>query len=206
ISAYESVSYGVPIVEAAVQTVDDLPWRAPDIERRSLMAAVARGLDVRLPERLSAGSMKQAYEKILSLWMVQVLDLVRRNPNRLSTMKVTVLDYGKIESIPGNPTARLVVGAPHGTFDFYTAAVVRQICARGGFPGVIARGFTQSETGSWRINVNRPTERHLASVEQEIETSRARQAYRQFKASVLDARRWRVGPLYRRSSKYRQTH
>jgi hypothetical protein len=187
IGARESIYYGVPFVEVTVQTVDDLPWRESDIQRRSLMALVARGLDIRLPERLSAGPIKQAYKKILSLWIAEAIELVQRNPSRLPTMKVAVLEYGKIESIPGDPKARLVIGAPHGTFDPYTARVARQICARGGFPGVIARGFTPAETGSWRINVNRPTERHVATDEQEIETPRARRAYRQFTASVLGA-------------------
>ena len=187
IGARESIYYAVPFVEVTVQTVDELPWRERDIQRRSLMALVARGLDIRLPERLSAGPIKQAYKKILSLWIAEAIELVQRNPSRLPTMKVAVLEYGKIESIPGDPKARLVIGAPHGTFDPYTAGVAGQICARGGFPGVIARGFTPAETGSWRINVNRPTERHIATGEQEIETPRARRAYRQFTASVLAA-------------------
>lgn len=187
IGARESIYYGVPFIELTVQTVDDLPWRESNIQRRSLMALVARGLDIRLPERLSAGPIKQAYKKILSLWIAEAIESVQRNPSRLPTMKVAVLEYGKIESIPGDPKARLVIGAPHGTFDPYSAGVARQICARGGFPGVIARGFTPAETGSWRINVNRPTERHVATDEQEIETPRARRAYRQFTASVLGA-------------------
>lgn len=187
ISARESMPNDMPPVGIAVQTVDELLWRKADIERRSLMALVARGLDVRLPERLSAGPMKHAYEKILSFWIAEVIDLVRRNPNGLATMKVAVLDYGKIESIAGKPEAGLAVGAPHGTFDIYTAGMVRQICARGGFPGVIARGFTPIETGGWRINVNRPTERYVVSDEREFDTTRARQVYRQFAASVLAA-------------------
>jgi hypothetical protein len=70
----------------------------------------------------------------------------------------------------------------------HTAQVVRRICSQTGLAGVVATGFTPTESGDgWRINVNRPTERLIRSTEREIETGRAKIAYRQFRKSVLEA-------------------
>jgi hypothetical protein len=102
---------------------------------------------------------------------------------------VVSLEYGRIELIPSSKQKPgIVIGAPHGTFDVHTERAVRLICARSGLAGVIATGFTPTETGGgWRINVNRPTERHITSSEWEIETTRARKTYEAFKRATLKA-------------------
>ena len=78
----------------------------------------------------------------------------------LPQVQVTQMRYGKIELIRlTRPVNGIVVAAPHGTFDAHTAAMVRRICSRIGVAGVVATGFTPTESGDgWRINVNRPTE------------------------------------------------
>ena len=102
---------------------------------------------------------------------------------------VAVLRYGKVEVIPSQAQlVGIVVGAPHGTFDVHTAQVVRRICSGAGLAGVIASGFTPRETGDgWRINVNRPSERHVVLNLGETRTGRARVAFEQFKKSTLAA-------------------
>ena len=108
---------------------------------------------------------------------------------RFPRIEVMSLEYGRIELIPSSKQKRgIVIGAPHGTFDVHTERAVRLICARSGLAGVIATGFTPTETGGgWRINVNRPTERHITSSEWEIETTRARKTYEAFKRATLRA-------------------
>ena len=69
ISAREAAYNEVPVVEATVQSVDDLSWNKFDVERRSILALVARGLDIRLPPSLSDRRVRQSYQKILSLWI-----------------------------------------------------------------------------------------------------------------------------------------
>jgi hypothetical protein len=111
------------------------------------------------------------------------------NPAMLPRVDVVVLQHGKIELIPSAGLSEgIVVAAPHGTFDVHTAQVVRRICSQTGLAGVVATGFTPTESGDgWRINVNRPTERLVRSSEREIETSRAEITYQQFRKTVLEA-------------------
>jgi hypothetical protein len=106
---------------------------------------------------------------------------------------VEVTEYGRIESIPsvGGWTG-IVLAAPHGSFDEHTAEIARGISERAGVAAVIARGFTPTETPGWRINVNRPTERHYPGGEIEIRSARAREVYEKFREAVFRAAR---GPL-----------
>ncbi len=102
-------------------------------------------------------------------------------------MAVRLLEQGKIETIPARlHFGGVVIGAPHGTFDEYTAEVVKRISFRTGIAAVIAKGFTPTETGGLRINVNRPTEKYPGG-EFEFTSSRARSVYDNFKEAVLQA-------------------
>jgi hypothetical protein len=56
-------------------------------------------------------------------------------------------------------------------------------------PAVISSGFTPTETGGWRINVNRPTEKSYLAPEFEIESERSQEVYRTYKNLVLQAAR-----------------
>jgi hypothetical protein len=70
---------------------------------------------------------------------------------------------------------------------------VRQISTRSGLAAVIAKGFSPAETGSgWRINVNRPSERHYPGGLREIETVRAAEIYRHYKDAVIKAARGKL--------------
>lgn len=114
--------------------------------------------------------------------------MIRNNSGGLTQTEITVLDFGKIETIPGKRGQGIVIGAPHGTFDVYTAGIVRTICSRTRLAGVIATGFTPTETEDGRrINVNRPTERYIAASDREFETERAKVTYDRFRSAVLSA-------------------
>jgi len=52
---------------------------------------------------------------------------------------------------------------------------------------VIARGFTPTEAGGWRMNVNRPSEKTFLAPEVEIQSVRAEEVYRTFKQIVFAA-------------------
>jgi len=54
---------------------------------------------------------------------------------------------------------------------------------------VISSGFTPTEAGGWRINVNRPTEKSYLAPEFEIQSERAQNAYSTYKNLVLKAAR-----------------
>ena len=112
----------------------------------------------------------------------------------LPRLQVTNLPYGKIELIASaRPGKGIVVAAPHGTFDAHTAGMVRRICARNGLAGVVATGFTPTESGDgWRINVNRPTERRVNVSDREIQTERAARTYATFRENVIKAARGKL--------------
>ncbi|MGH7854439.1 MAG: hypothetical protein ACREP3_13425, partial [Candidatus Binatia bacterium] len=121
------------------------------------------------------------------------LEMIRHNPGRLPRTEISVSDFGKIETIPAKQHEGIVIGAPHGTFDVYTAGIVRTICSRTRLGGVIATGFTPTESGDGRrINVNRPTERYVTATDREFETERARVTYERFRSAVLNAARGKL--------------
>lgn len=177
-----------PTVDVVLDPLDQISWRISGVKHHGVLMLAERGLILRLPARLSAGAAQRYYERVLSRWILGALDMIRRNPTGLPKSEVTVLDFGKIETIPGKQKTGIVVGAPHGTFDVYTAGTVRQICARSGLAGVIATGFTPTETGGgWRINVNRPSELYYPAGNYEVESARAAKAYQYYKAAVTKA-------------------
>jgi hypothetical protein len=65
--------------------------------------------------------------------------------------------------------------------------MVKRLSYRTGLAAVIAKGFTPTEAGGWRINVNRPTEKTFPSEGLELHSQRARDAYRTFREMVLEA-------------------
>jgi hypothetical protein len=177
-----------PVVDLALDPLDEITWRISGVKHHGVLMLAERGLNIRLPAVLAADPVKRVYMKILSQWVVASLDMIRNNPGRLPKTEISVLDFGKIETIPGKRGQGIVIGAPHGTFDVYTAGIVRTICSRIRLAGVIATGFTPTETEDGRrINVNRPTERYIAASDREFETERAKVTYERFRSAVLSA-------------------
>jgi hypothetical protein len=103
-------------------------------------------------------------------------------------VEVKVMEHGRIEFMPsGGELKGIVLAAPHGTFDEYTGELVRHISYQTGMAGVVASGFTPTETSGWRINVNRPSERHYPGGTIEIGSARSRAVYEVFRETVLKA-------------------
>jgi hypothetical protein len=65
--------------------------------------------------------------------------------------------------------------------------MVKRLSYRTGLAAVIAKGFTPTEAGGWRINVNRPTEKTFPSEGLELHSQRAKEIYRTFKDIVFQA-------------------
>ncbi len=178
----------VPKVDLATEPFDKLRWTLSGIKHHWVLMMAKRGLSLRLPTVLREAAARDAYRQVLSLWRTQALPAVTKNFSGLSHMAVRVLEQGRIETLPSGQHRRgVVIGAPHGTFDEYTAEVVKQINLRTGIAAVIAKGFTPTEAGGWRINVNRPTEKYYPRGEFEIASSRAKTVYDNFKEVVLEA-------------------
>lgn len=176
----------IPRVAMAIDPLDTISWPISGVKHHGVLMNAERGLSLRLPQTLSTLGTKELYREILSRWVFQIIRMVRENPSKLPRLTVKLMDYGRLERIPSRKQRTgIVVGAPHGTFDEYTAEIANEICFRTGLPAVIAKGFTPTEGSGWRINVNRPTERRYPSGEIEIETERASEVYREFRQAVL---------------------
>lgn len=180
----------VPLFEIALDPLDQLSWRVTGVKHHGVLLLAERGLNLRLPAMLTDDPAKKAYQEILVQWVAESVQMVREDYGRLRNTRVSVLEFGKIEALPGIREAGVVIGAPHGTFDMYTAKIVRDICSRTGIAGVIATGFTPTESGDgMRINVNRPTERHGSLNARDFATERAKITYERFRNVVAGAAR-----------------
>lgn len=178
----------VPKVDLAVAPLDKVLWALSGVKHHGVLMTARKGMSLHLPKVLGQPEPSGAYREVLSLWVAQVLPAVTKNYPGLTQMAVRVLEQGRIEAIPSRRHRRgVVIGAPHGTFDEYTAEVVRQISLRTGIAAVIAKGFTPTEGRGWRINVNRPTEKSYPGGEFELASRRAKAVYQSFKKVVLEA-------------------
>ncbi len=177
-----------PKVAMAIDYLDKISWSAAGIKHHGVLMRAERGISLRLPRILSPAGMKEIYREILSRWVNDVVGIVRKNPSSLARIEVKLMKHGRLERIPSrNKQTGVVIAAPHGTFDEYTAETVKKISYGTGLPAVIAKGFTPTEGKGWRINVNRPTEKSYPAGEFEIDTERASKVYNHFKQAVLAA-------------------
>ena len=182
-----------PLLDVALDPLDDIAWQISGIKHHGVLMLAERGFTLRLPAVLAKDPAKETYQRILSRWSAEAIEAIRKNSAGLPESKIIVSDFGKIETLPGRVKHGIVIGAPHGSYDVYTAGIARRICSRTGIAGVIATGFTPAETSDRsRINVNRPTERHVTYSDREFVTDRARTTYEQFKKSVLSAARGKL--------------
>lgn len=179
----------IPKIAIAVEPLEKISWRVSGVKHHGVLMFAERGLNLRLPESLSAAAAESSYVKILSAWIAEILTLLEDDASQRD-IGVKLMDYGRIESIPSRKHQNgVVIAAPHGTFDEHTAELVNQVSYRTGLAAVIALGFTPTECAGWRINVNRPTERLYPSDNIEIHSQRAQAVYHAFKQSVLEASR-----------------
>ena len=139
-------------VEIAIEPLDEISWNVAGFKHHGVLMFAERGLTLRLPASLASGAAKPVYKNILGQWIHDAVSMAMANPAMLPRVDVVVLQHGKIELIPpAGLSEGIVVAAPHGTFDEHTAQVVRRICSQTGLAGVVATGFTPTESGDgWR--------------------------------------------------------
>lgn len=171
-----------------IEPVDRISWRVAGVKHHGVLLFAERGLDLRVPATLGAGPLDGVQTEILLRWIEEAVGLLREPRPLLPRMRVRIMELGRFEvsdsrkHLPG-----VVIGAPHGSFDRNTAEMVRQIGYLTGIASVVAKGFTPTEAGGWRINVNRPTEKTFPPNGSELRSLRAREVYGAFRAMVLDA-------------------
>jgi hypothetical protein len=183
-------SEATPKVGIAMEPLDKIFWNVTGVKHHGVLMMAEKGLNLRLPKALSIAAVQIAYRDILALWVAEAIAMARENPFRLPQIEVKLFDSGRIVSVPARGNQRgVVIAAPHGSADEYTAEMVKELSHRTGLPAVIAKGFTPTEAGGWRINVNRPTEKSFPGYFEgfEIDSDRAMEVYRTFKDVVLQS-------------------
>lgn len=183
-----------PNLIMAIEPLNRIRWRVSGEKHHGVLLIAAKGLNVRMPEIVSQDSTEELYTEILSRWVDRAIKLLQENPLRLPQIQVKLMDLGKFELVKSRGSfSGVVIGAPHGTYDEYTAEMVKRVSYQTGIAAVIAKGFTPTEAEGWRINVNRPTEKTPLSEGLELHSERARRVYRTYKNLVLDASRGDLG-------------
>lgn len=171
-----------------IEPLDRISWRASDVKHHGILLFARKGVNLRIPNLGEATG--KLYTRILSQWTEEAIRLLRESPPNVPRTQVRLHSLGRLEWIPSRNGPRgVVIGAPHGSFDEYTAEVVKRLSHYTGIATVVAKGFTPTEVGGWRINVNRPTERAFAPEDREEYSRTAAEIYRTYKELVLKAAR-----------------
>jgi hypothetical protein len=174
--------------QLSIEPIDRISGETSGIRHHGVLMVAEKGLSLRIPEKFLAGQNLRVYGDILAAWLKDITHLVSESPRRAARIEVKLMDLGRFDSIPSRTgRAGIVIGAPHGSYDEYTAEIVKQLAFETGLAAVIARGFTPTEAGGWRINVNRPSEKTFLAPEFEIQSARAEEVYQTFKTIVFDA-------------------
>ena len=163
-----------PRVEIAVNPLDNISWSAFGAKNHGVLMLAEKGLILRLPEVLTLPEIKSVYRDIITKWVMEASAMARSTSSEWPKVQMKRLPYGRINVIPSrNNTRGVVIGAPHGSFDWHTSELVEELSYRTSLASVVTRGFTPTECGGWRINVNRPTERRYPTDTIERATDRA---------------------------------
>ncbi|MGH8596995.1 MAG: hypothetical protein ACREXT_10105, partial [Gammaproteobacteria bacterium] len=181
-------SRAIEKLSISLDPLEAVSWQARGLSHHGVLMVAEKGLSVRVPEKFLAGANLSVYGDIFSAWVKDIERLVHDNSRLVPHVEVTVMDLGRFDLIPPRKgIAGVVIGAPHGSYDEYTAEIVEQLGFRTGLATVIARGFTPTEAGGWRINVNRPSEMNYLAPDLEVNSPRSRKIFDAFKQIVLDA-------------------
>jgi hypothetical protein len=183
----------LPRVAIAVDPLDDISWNSDGVKNHGVLMLARRGLIIRMPHTLSDDRVQVVYRNILAAWVSEAKSISMENRARLPEIDVAPMPFGRIDAIAARDDRRgIVIGAPHGSFDWYTGELVEELSYRTSLPAVITRGFTPTECGGWRIDVNRPTERRYPTDTIERKTKRAWEIYQRYSATIFRVAR---GPL-----------
>lgn len=177
----------VPKLTMEIEPLDRISWRTSGVKHHGVLLIAEKGVHLRIPQMFSEPA-EELYAEILSQWAERVIDLLRENPLGVPQVRVRLTDLGRFELVESrNRLSGVVIAAPHGSFDEHTAEVVKRLSHRTGLAAVIAKGFTPTDAGGWRINVNRPTEKIPHSEGREVHSDRAKEVYRIFRDLVFEA-------------------
>jgi hypothetical protein len=175
-------------VDMLVNPLEDISWNTTGVKNHGVLMLTEKGMILRLPKTLAHDPAKDVYIKIITEWVSESLSISLKNPSRLPEVRAEFTTLGRIDSILSRTGIRgVVIAAPHGSFDQHTGDMVQELSYKTRLAAVITRGFTPTEGGGWRINVNRPTERRYPADDSERGTDRSREIYGRFQDAVVRA-------------------
>ena len=178
----------VPPYSLSIAPLDDTDWDSSELRYHGVLLVAKRGMVLRLPRSLIEGAEALGYQEVLSRWVLRVREVAEAGHPGMARLNVATLPFGRIDRVPTRKKiAGVVIGAPHGSFDEHTAELAKALSYRTGIAAVIAKGFSPTQAGGWRINVNRPSEKNFLAPEREIKTDRAVRVYEAYKKQVLAA-------------------
>jgi hypothetical protein len=149
--------------------VDKVSLVASGIRHHGVLMIAEKGVSLRIPEKVLSGANLSLYGQVFSEWTKELERLVHGDFQKFPQVQVRMMDLGRFDLIRSRKgLAGVVIGAPHGTYDEYTAEIVKRLGFRTGLAAVIARGFSPTEAGGWRINVNRPSEKTYLAPQFEV--------------------------------------
>jgi len=179
---------GIASVDLVLNPLDDISWNSYGLRNHGVLMLAEKGMVLRLPKMLAGTSLKTVYLEIVTRWIQGVLRHSRESSSKFQAVNFERMTYGRIDTVLArNAVPGVVIAAPHGSFDWYTAELVEELSDQTAISAVITRGFTPTECSGWRINVNRPTERRYPTDTIERKTDRAGEVYQRFKEVVLRA-------------------
>ena len=191
----DRLSENLPLskVDIALNPLDDISWNVSGVKYHGVLMLANKGLILRLPKSLTTSPYRALYREIVAEWVGEAAMMARNGPVNFPAVASQKLPYGRIDTIASKKNLRgIVLAAPHGSFDWYTSDLVEEMSYRTSLPAVLTRGFTPTECGGWRINVNRPTERRYPNDTIERVTERSKDVYSKFSQTVFKMSR---GPL-----------
>ena len=175
-------------IELSLNPLDDISWNASGVKNHGVLMLAEKGLILRLPRVLAVPRYKAVYGGLLTSWVKKALAIAKNSKGDFPEVDIKRVPFGRIESTPSRNGSRgFVIAAPHGSFDWYTSELVEELSFRTALPAIVTRGFTPTECGGWRINVNRPTERRYPTDVNERKTQRSTEIFQRYRDSVFQA-------------------
>ena len=117
-----------PRVEIALDPLDNISWNTFEVKNHGVLVLAEKGVVLSLPRITTQPQFKRVYRNIITDWVIEAAAIASRRSPQWPQIQVKQLPYGRIDLTPSRSNYRgAVIGAPHGSFDWYRAEVVEEL-------------------------------------------------------------------------------
>jgi hypothetical protein len=114
-----------------INPLDTISWNAFGVKNHGVLMLAERGLILRLPNVLAEARYKPVYREVLKNWLRYASEIAQSEKFASTVVKVKQGRYGRIDLTPARGDLRgVVIGAPHGSFDWDTGELVEELSYR----------------------------------------------------------------------------